>query len=121
LFGHESRHAGERRDVVAALVLAIGAPLLYIGPRECHVADMTPADARGRWAFVTRDADGIAGAVLEARARFGQPGDRAGPRPVAGQYAQAAIVGQLADILDSTAATGGSPPAREQGDGSSSD
>lgn len=39
-------------------VLALGLPLLYIGPAESHIAGLLPGQAKGHWFWLARHGDG---------------------------------------------------------------
>ena len=49
-------------------ICAVGIPLLFIGPAECHVSDALPAALAGRWARIARhgESDRVARHILEA-------------------------------------------------------
>jgi predicted GIY-YIG superfamily endonuclease len=50
-------------------ILALGTPLLYIGPAESHVADLAANDACGEWSYTARhgEAELVAAHVMKAK------------------------------------------------------
>ena len=76
-------------------VLALGVPILYVGPSESHVTDLAPPESHGAWFYPARH--GEVGRVVdhirraEAQARPNAEGELA----VAAQFEQSRLVGAL--------------------------
>ena len=87
-------------------ILALGIPVLYIGPSQSHVVDLLPDHARGSWAFAARhgDVDTVVGHILT----LAQSGSRRfeAPQLFAAQYSHNVLVQKM---IDGLVCTGGEP------------
>ena len=76
-------------------VLALGIPVLYVGPPEGHIPDLAPADAHSTW-FHQADPEQPAGIVSHILACSERPFSRdPGELRVAEQFAAAVLVNRL--------------------------
>jgi hypothetical protein len=85
-------------------ILAVGAPLLYIGPQESHIADLL-ADLQGKSsAFVAGhgEVEAVVRGILEASQHASA--DRSYARGLASQFSRHVLVPQMIRMLETMAA-----------------
>lgn len=82
-------------------ILALGSPLLYIGPAESHVTDLRPLNSYGRWFYAAThgEADRLVEHLLTA-ARSARPSP-AEQHALASQFRQEVLMDQVIDAIES--------------------
>jgi len=84
-------------------ILALGIPLLYIGPPQSHITDLLPASSIGDWAHVAGHAD--SDAVVASIVRAAELGfRRAETSEIARCYSDSKLIPQMCSVLESPSA-----------------
>lgn len=82
-------------------ILALGSPVLYIGPWSSHITDLLPPDALGLWAYVAAHGN-TAGVVAQIGAAM-QRGVRAAANDHATAWSQDTLLPKLCAAIESAA------------------
>jgi len=85
-------------------ILAVGAPFLYIGPKESHIADLIADDQSNISAFRSRhgDVEGVIQKVLVAAQHLSA--DRSYVREFSSQFSRQVVVPQMILVVEAMAA-----------------
>ncbi|HVP50532.1 MAG TPA: glycosyltransferase family 4 protein [Terriglobales bacterium] len=86
-------------------ILAVGAPFLYIGPQETHIADLIARLQDSGSALVAGhgEVESVIRGILEAAQRRSM--DRSCPREFAGQFSRQVLVPQMIHVLETMTPT----------------
>jgi hypothetical protein len=90
-------------------ILELGIPFLYIGPSDSHIGRMTPAQARGDWAFFARHGDVDAAAVHISAAANAAAAPRDETRRLASRFRPGLLIPAFVDLLEAERATSTAP------------
>ncbi|HYN16443.1 MAG TPA: glycosyltransferase family 4 protein [Terriglobales bacterium] len=84
-------------------ILAVGAPFIYIGPKESHITDLVADLQGGRSVLVTGhgDVEGVVREILEAAQH---PADRSYAREFTSRFSRQVLVPQIIRTLETMAA-----------------
>jgi glycosyltransferase involved in cell wall biosynthesis len=97
--------------------MAVGRPVLFLGPPRCHVADIL-AEHRIGWQAAHGDAASLVELVLRIlatdRASLGEMGRRA-QRAVAERFGRERLCGRFCDVLERGAVAVAEPPSGRGG------
>lgn len=86
-------------------ILALGIPLLYIGPPQSHITDLLPASSIGNWAYVAghADSDAVVTSIVSA-AELGSR--RAETSGIARRCSEKTLVPRMCAVLETPRCAG---------------